>query len=412
MRITAKKHIKRGEVAIPLLFKNRGLFATTFMKVCMVATDFPVKRGGSSVTYGGAGACMAQLVGGLLKEGVDVTVVTRAERGEYTEVFDAPVYRTDFFDFGLRSAKITHAVTVLPTLKKVVRQGGFDVVHSHNPPAAFPANIAAEKTGIPHVTTMHGPWAKVRLNKASRFLCSLLEAKTLRDADQVTCDSRRLANDVIDWYGLDDAKVYAIQNAVETDVFTPKLASKEKARQMLEIDSADKLVLYTGRFLVEKGVTYLLDAIDEVVSSLDDVSFLLVGGGYDEHTITDRLRNNKAITIPYLEYEKMPYAYLAADCLIQPSLAEGLSRSILEAMACGLPIIATDVGGNPELVSSENGILVKPRSGQEIAEAVTSLFEDDALRKRMGERSRGKVLADFSVDMRISSFMRLYERLI
>ncbi|MFH1787848.1 MAG: glycosyltransferase family 4 protein [Candidatus Altiarchaeota archaeon] len=385
------------------------------MKVCMVATDFPVKRGGSSVTYGGAGACMAQLVGGLLEKGVDVSVVTRREDGEYAEVFEAPVYRTDFLDLGFRSAKITHAVTVLPALKRVVKEGGFDVVHSHNPPAAFPAQIAANKNGVPHVTTMHGPWANVRLNPASRYLCSLLEARTLRDADYVTCDSRRLAHDVIDWYGIDDAKVYAIQNAVEGDVFTPNIASKSVAREMLGIESEDRLVLYTGRFLVEKGVTYLMDAIDEVVAEVDDVSFLLVGGGYDERAVEKSLAGiksrDKVITIPYVKYESMPYTYLASDVLVQPSLAEGLSRSILEAMACGLPIIATDVGGNPELVSSENGVLVKPRSAGDIAGAVKTVLSDEGLRARMGGNSRKRVLADFSVNNRVESFMRLYGRL-
>jgi glycosyltransferase involved in cell wall biosynthesis len=358
---------------------------------------------------------MAQLVGGLKAAGVDVTVVTRKEKGEYSELFDVPVYRTGFVDLGLRSFKITHAVTVLPTLGRVVKEGGFDVVHSHNPPAGFPASIAAKKNDVPHVMTMHGPWAHVRLNNASRFLCALLEAKTLREADFVTCDSRKLARDVIDWYGIDDSKVYAIQNAVETDRFSPELALRDEARRKLGIESGDRLVLYTGRFLAEKGITYLMEAIEEIAEKRKNISFLLVGGGFDEQMVSAWLAKaktkDKVITIPYLEYEKMPYAYLAADVLVQPSLAEGLSRSVLEAMACGLPIVATNVGGNPELVSDGNGVLVEPRSSEGIGRALEEVLGDDGRRTSMGRESRRRAVSEFSVEKRIKSFIKLYERL-
>ena len=165
------------------------------MKVCMVATDFPVKREGASVTYGGAGACMAQLVRGLTGVGVEVTLVTRKEKGEYSEIFNVPVYRTPYMDFGLRESKITHAATVLPTLLKVVRNEKFDVIHSHNPPASLPAIVASKRYGIPHVTTMHGPWADVRLSRLGRFFCRIIEKRALKHADQVTCDSKKLAEE-------------------------------------------------------------------------------------------------------------------------------------------------------------------------------------------------------------------------
>ena len=115
--------------------------------------------------------------------------------------------------------------------------------------------------------------------------------------------------------------------------------------------------------------------------------------------------------IPYVPYEKMPYAYLASDLLVQPSLAEGLSRSILEAMACGLPIAATDVGGNPELVSERNGVLFKPKSSHEIAKAIVDLLSDEEKLARMGCESRKVVVSEFSVEKRVESFIKLYKRM-
>jgi len=349
----------------------------------------------------------------LVERGVEVAVVTRRERGSYSELFDVPIYRTGFLDVGVRSSKISHSFTVVPTLRRVLKEGGFDVVHSHNPPAAIPASWCAGRQGLPHVTTMHGPWADVRLHTASRFLCKMVERKALRDADHVTCDSKRLAEDVLAWYGLEVAKVTAIQNAVETDRFSPAI-SKREARDRLGLSAGDKIVLYTGRFLVEKGITYLLEAIEGIAKETDDVSFLLVGGGFDEHVVSDWLAKTKlqrrVTIIPYVEYERMPSVYAAADVLVQPSLAEGLSRSILEAMACGLPIVATDVGGNPELVSGRNGVLVKPRSAAAIKQALASVLSDDVARAAMGRESRRRAVSEFSVRRRIQSFIEVYDR--
>ncbi|MFH1835639.1 MAG: glycosyltransferase family 4 protein [Methanobacteriota archaeon] len=384
------------------------------MKVLLVATDFPVKRGGSSVTYGGAGACMAQLVSGLVEKGVEVTVITRREKGSYAELFDVPVYRTAAFDFGVRQAKIAHSVTVLPKLLSVCQREEFDVIHSHNPAAGFPAVFASKKSGVHHVTTMHGPWADVRIGRATRSLLSAMEGWTLKNADFVTCDSKQLAEFVVGKYNLDPEKVSAIENAVETDRFNPKLCSKKKAREKIGVKTDDKLVLYTGRFLVEKGIDYLVGAVPDVLDKLDDVSFLFLGGGFDEHVVSDWIDNEKlsrkVFNVPYVPYELMPYAYLASDVLVQPSLAEGLSRSILEAMACGLPIIASDVGGNPELVSPENGLLVEPKSSKAISDAIIQVFSSPSKLRLMGGKSREKVEASFTVEKRIQSFIDLYER--
>ena len=381
----------------------------------MVATDFPVKRGGASVTYGGAGACMAQLVGGLIESGVEVSVVSRREKGEYSELFDIPVHRTGFLDLGFRSSKISHMFTVQKKLDGIVGDGGFDLIHSHNPPAAYPAQKTSRRNNISHVTTMHGPWADVRLGSLQRFFATMLEEKVLQDADYVTCDSKRLADDVTGWYGLEPNKVKGILNAVESDVFRPDLSSQSKAREKLGFETSDKVVLYTGRFLVEKGINFFLRGIEDVAAKSEGTSFLLVGGGYDEHVVKKWLGKSglgdRVTVIPYLEYELMPYAYLASDLLVQPSLAEGLSRSILEAMACGLPIIASAVGGNPELVDPDNGLLVPARSGRDLSSAIRKLLSDGKKLKAMGRASRKRACEDFSVDGRVSSFIKVYENL-
>lgn len=381
------------------------------MKICVVTTDFPCKRTEGSVTYGGAGACMAQLVEGLIREGIDVTVVTRKEAGDYDELFNIPIHRTSYLNLG-RTGKITHSLFVLPTLLGVCKRGSFDLIHSHNPPAALPAFIVSKFFSIPHVLTMHGPWAGVRLNPAARSVCRVLEGFSVKNADHVTCDSNDLKTEMVEEYGTDEKRLSYIPNAVDADFFRPDLVTKEDARKGLGIKTNDKLVLYTGRFLKEKGIDHLLDAVRDVVKSRDDISFLLVGGGAQEHVVKEWLEKNsdlkgKVFVIPYVQYELMPQVYIASDIFVQPSLAEGLSRSILEAMSCGLAVVATDVGGNPELVNEKTGVLVEPKSSRGIAHAISELAGREL--KTIGTDARRMVVEEFSVVKRIEKFIELYK---
>ncbi len=386
------------------------------LKICMLATDFPCVRDDGVVTYGGAGACMAQLVEGLLNEGVDVSVVTRREKGSYREIFDIPIHRTSYLNLGSRESKITHSIYALPKAYSVCKKEKPDVIHSHNPPAALPATAVGRLLNIPHLLTMHGPWSSVRLNPMTKAAGRFIECRALDAADRVTCDSSALKDEFVRLYGLDEKKLVAIPNAVDTSRFKPSVTSRKKAREKIGVKTDDRLVLYTGRFLEEKGLLYLLDAASGVLNKHDDVSFMLLGGGYDSHLIDEWIQKNsslkdKIIVVPYVNYELMPYAYIASDVFALPTLAEGMSRSVLEAMACGLPVVATNVGGNPELVSKENGILVEPKNAVQIAEALNKILDDAELVEKMGASSREFAVKMFSVRRRVDSFIRVYEEM-
>ncbi len=381
------------------------------MSICMFATDFPYVAVGGAVTQGGGGACAAQLVGALIKKGVSVSVITRAEENSKGEIFRIPIYRTGFAYLGFRESKITHSVFALPTALSVLRRERFDVLHSHNPPAALTALVVSKIFRTPHLLTMHGPWAGVRMNPLTRLLGRLIEGFCIHLADRVTCDSRALMEEMIRTYNVRSEKFAYIPNAVDISIFRP--VNKKKAREKLGLKTGSKIVLYTGRFVREKGLPTLLDAAKKITAGRGDVSLLLVGGGFDEHLVKNWLRENpeqakKIAVIPYINYEMMPFVYNACDVFVLPSLAEGMSRSVMEAMACGLPVVATNVGGNPELVQNDTGILVEPENPLQLAEAVCGLLDDEKKSKAMGRRAREFIEKNMSVEKRVGAFLRIY----
>jgi len=383
----------------------------------LVSTDFPYSTGSGSMTQGGGGACIAQLAEALDKAGIEVEIVTRKEPDLKSELFDFPIHRTHFYDFGFRESKITHCVPATQKVLELLRLKSFDIIHTHNPTAGL-TGIAVSKTSkLPHVMTLHGPWAGVRLRRHTRAVARIIEGTAVRGADFVTCDSEALRQEILDYYAVAETKTITIPNAVDTSFFDPSKATKKEAKDQLDIIAEGKIIFYTGRFVEEKGLPYLLEAFKILAQEKGDAHLLLIGGGFDEAIITQWLSENPGLRdritiIPYLPYEKMPYAYIASDIFVLPTLAEGMSRSIMEALACSDPVVATNVGGNPELVSDERGIIVPPKDPQALKTALQKLLEDEAICVRMGESGRRFVVENLSVDKRLNSFLEVYRMLM
>ncbi|MBN2517866.1 MAG: glycosyltransferase family 4 protein [Candidatus Altiarchaeota archaeon] len=385
------------------------------MEILLVSTDFPYVADTGTMTQGGGGACVAQLAEALSERGIDITVVTSQEPGMKKELFAFPIHRTKFYNLGFRESKITHSIPATMEVLRLTKKQGFDIIHTHNPTAGITGCIAKRLSQIPHLMTLHGPWAGVRQNPLVRATARLIEGKTVRCSDMVTCDSSALRDETLLHYKQPENKVVAIPNAVDTRFFDPKKASKRKAREELGLSMEKKLIFYTGRFVGEKGLPYLLDAFKEV-SHIEDLDLLLLGGGFDEHLIQGWLAGNPGLSsrihvIPYLPYGKMPYAYLACDIFVLPTLAEGMSRSILEAMACEKPVVATRIGGNTELLSGDRGILVRPKSPEDIAKAIERL-RNEKLAKKLGIRSRQFVQKNNTIKKRVDSFIEVYEDML
>jgi len=114
-----------------------------------------------------------------------------------------------------------------------------------------------------------------------------------------------------------------------------------------------------------------------------------------------------------VSYEKMPYIYSISDVVVLPSLREGTPLVLLEAMACGKPVVATRVGGIPEIVEhGEGGLLVRPKDVEGLSKAILTLLEDPGLREEMGKKARRRAVKEFDWDIKADEVIRVYKEVL
>ena len=148
-----------------------------------------------------------------------------------------------------------------------------------------------------------------------------------------------------------------------------------------------------------------------------DINFILTGQGKDFKALNKKVRalnlEDRFILLGQVSREKLLELFQNASLFVFPSYHEGLPTAILEAMSCGIPIIATDVRGNKDLISNgENGILIPPRNPRKIAESISILLKDEKLRENLGKNARNTVIEKYTWDIIANKILKCYETLI
>jgi L-malate glycosyltransferase len=186
---------------------------------------------------------------------------------------------------------------------------------------------------------------------------------------------------------------------VDTESFAPLADSQKKQlRAKLLLPPNDPVVVYLGRLTSEKRVDHLIQVWTDVRTAFPQAHLLIVGTGPEE----DRLRT-QAASVPGVRFTGQvndSLSYLqTADLFVLPSATEGLSNSLLEALSTGLPVLATAVGGTPDVISNrENGYLIPPDDLSALKSGLMALLADADLRARLGKNGRQRILADFSLE--------------
>jgi colanic acid/amylovoran biosynthesis glycosyltransferase len=217
-------------------------------------------------------------------------------------------------------------------------------------------------------------------------------------------------------FGLDQAKARVIHPAIDTDYFRPPPAA--------DSERDDLRVVGIGRLGWVKGYDYALSAVASLVRAGVPVTYEIIGGepGSDTGEASDRSRLLYLIHELGLEErvslrgevgpDVVRERLWASDVLLQASLSEGLPNTVLEAMACALPVVVTDCGGLREAVEHRvEGLVCPRRSPRDLADALGSL-RDRALARRMGEAGRRRVCAEFTIERQVESFQRLYDDVV
>jgi starch synthase len=301
--------------------------------------------------------------------------------------------------------------------------GGVDVVHSHTWYANLAGHLAGLLHGIPHVATTHSleplrPWKAEQLG-GGYALSSWSERVGLQSADRIIAVSRGMGADIREAYrDIDPGRIEVIYNGVDTSTYQPD--PETGVIESLGIVRDRPYIVFLGRVTRQKGLSVLLKAAAEFRPQAQVV--LLAGAadtpdlGAEIDELVARLRSGRSgiIWVP----EMLPRASVIqvlshAAAFVCPSVYEPLGIVNLEAMACATPVVASAVGGIPEVVDDGfTGLLVPPSDPKALADAVNRLLDDPGLAAEMGRAGRRRATAEFSWQAIAEQTVALYEAVI
>ena len=291
-------------------------------------------------------------------------------------------------------------------------------VHSHYWTSAEPGLRLAERLGVPHVFTGHTiAVIKERAGGAPEpEPRKYAEADAIRRSDAVVTFTEAESASLCDLFGLAPDRTHAVPMGVDTTLFGPQ--PRAEARAALGIGGDERVVLSVGRIEPFKGTDVLVRAI-ALLDTSQDVRLLVVGGREGEPG-TEWLRETaRASEVSGLldwraavPQRELPSYYAAADVCAVPSLHEPFGLVALEAMACGIPVAASDTGGLRELVRhGESGLLCKPGDAAALAEAFDAMLGDPLLAQRMGEAGAAQARR-FTWDASAARLAEVYEQVV
>jgi alpha-maltose-1-phosphate synthase len=357
--------------------------------------------------YGGAGVHVEQLVAQLRKL-VDVDVhCFGADRDDATG-HTVPAELADA-NFSLQTMGVD--------LEMVAATDGVDVLHSHTWYANFAGEVGRHLHGVPHVLTAHSleprrPWKEEQLGGGYR-VSSWIERTAYAGADAVIAVSEGMKADILDAYPfVDESRMHVVHNGIDTSVYRPDQAVDGLER--FDVDPTRPYALFVGRITRQKGLPHLLRAAERFD---DDVVLVMCASSPDTPEIgaevaelVARLRAHRGDdSVVWVEEQvdrpSLIQLFTHALAFVCPSVYEPLGIVNLEAMACETAVVASAVGGIPEVVvDGETGLLVpydpdEPRAFEHaFSSAVNDLAADRARAEAMGLRGRARAVSDFGWD--------------
>ena len=291
--------------------------------------------------------------------------------------------------------------------KKLIKQNSYDLSHSFfTVPCGFISWRFFKKYNIPYIVSLRGadvPGYAERFSFIYKIITPLIK-KIWKDAAEVIANSQGLKELALRTNS--KQKISVIYNGIDTEKFKPASVPKNN----------NKFIITPGasRLTSRKGLVYLIRAVDKLSKKYQQVELKIMGDGEGERVrleeIVDKLNlRGRVVFLGRIPREKTFSYYQEADVFVLPSLNEGMSNAMLEALATGLPILATDTGGSKELITEgENGYIIEMKNAQDIADKLEKLINNSELKNKMGEASRRRAL-EMSWEKVAKEYYQTYE---
>jgi len=314
---------------------------------------------------------------------------------------------------------IPYSIPTVPsfeTFLKAVKSS--KIIHAHGHPylTSFIAAKLAKRYKKPFVLTQHNTFIKYEnfFDKVERLNDLVIGKDTLKNADKIITVSNATKDYVLS-LGARSKKVEVMYNGVDLDRFRPLAGKREEMRKKMGIPQNSKVVITVRRLVFKNGIDTLIECANIAVKKNPNIIFLVVGKGPDQSSVQIRtqqlgIENNFRLA-GFVKDEELPSYYNAADYFVLPSKSgEGLPLVALEAMACGLPVIATDVGGINEVLNEKWGKLVPANQPELLANAISEFANEDFSSRK--KELRAFMEEKFSWDNNVERLVEIYEELI
>ena len=390
------------------------------MKIGYFITHFPYENHFNDVNYfkrythAGTEEVAYNLAVNMTKKGHEVNIFTTSiDSKDAVEKYENMSIHRYGTNFRIESGNISFHLFRKPLKYQV------DVVHAHYsvPIGALAALRYVKKKKTPFIVTYHGDAQEnyggfIRMMSVSFYNKYLLD-KVLSYADVIISPSEFYINESR-FLGKYRNKIVVIPNGINIEDFDIPY-SKEQCREKLALPIEKDIILFVGNLIQYKGPDVLVKAMRIIAKEVPDTELIFVGSGRmreELEMLSKNLRIEKSVKFTgFVEENLKPLYYRAADVFCLPSTMSTESFGIvnLEAMACSVPIVASRIGGIPDVVKDgENGLLVPPMDSKALADAIIYLLENEDIRERMGKNGRKKV-EDYSWSKVAEETEKVYE---
>lgn len=384
------------------------------MRVCFISFEYP------PTILGGAGTYAENLVRGLRGRGVEVFVISKGnEHSEDQRVFRVPVSNSIYWRrlFFMKSA--------LTLFHKLHNRYKFDIAHFNEP------HVILEKLKLPTICTVHSTqahFAKMKLVNSGMLrtvedvqhfalkgtVGSVFDVVTAHAVDRIICPSPDMRRLVSSYSFVDFHKTLFVPNGIDIEALSRVNCEKSNAHLAKYGLQGGSFILFMGRLEALKGVQFAIEAFKTISQDHPELKMAIVGRGEYEGDLKSFARGHEKIVfaghVSSLGIRKMLYEN--SLFVVVPSLYEILPTVILEAMAFGKAVIASNVGGIPLMVKNgRNGFLTRPGDSGDLARYMRVLYEDSKLREQMGWLGRKMVESGFSVERMVDRTLKVYESL-
>lgn len=378
-------------------------------------------------TMGGEEIHVWELSRELGRKGHSVTLVgsTLEKARFYEKIGTLEVFRIQVINVPIIRTILRFFITTYLLLKQN-RKRKFDLIHVHQSVRLPIAYFYAKIIKCPLVLTEHGSIISLDRKRVARFIYGFFIKRT-----QIIINASQELADYCLKLGARAETTFVFANAIAPDHLTATKDDIEKLRENLGFNKQDKVVLSLRRLVPKNGVHYLVEAFKEVVQALPSIRLVIVGDGSLKQEIESRINkyglNENVVCVGTVPNYDVPKYIGVSDFAVFPSLAEATSIAALEVMAMGKPVIASDVGGLPEIVlNNKTGLLVPFGTSKSsyidyglssdvvdsLSEAIKLLATDEALRLELGKNAKDNVINNHSWNSYVDKTINLYKQVL